>query len=263
MFDAIQAIARGEYHGNFAGFRGPQPPALICMACGVVIHAEWEHPLLVMAKAKGWYAGETTGGTCVCPKCDDDYTNRLVSKRHQERLKATGLPLAMQTWTLSTYPGAKHYLKQAEAWLDARERPDVVLYGPPGTAKTGLAVAMMRALMERNQAVKFVRATDLVLHLRDTYRNHEQSELQIYQTYWSVALLVLDDLSALRKSEFFEDTLWTLLDMRQKEKRPTLLTVNLRKEERETFFGPLLFDRLRESAQWWNLDGASVRRPRT
>lgn len=257
LLDTIVGVGR-----SVSSLRGPHPPAFVCQGCGKVIHEFWEHPMLVLAKQKGWYSGPTTGGTGACPSCDNAYVQQRTSERHQQRLERAGIPLVMQTWTLATYPGSKHYLKLAEAWIDAEIRPDVVLFGPPGTAKTGLSVAMGRALLDRNLSVAFVRAAELVLKLRASFSAKETSELSVMQSYLTVNTLILDDLTALRKSEFFEDTLWTLIDMRQKERRPTLLTVNLTKEEREVFFGPLLFDRLRENAQWWHLDGASVRKPR-
>lgn len=255
----LQTITGGR---AVSSLRGPSPPQFVCQSCGKIIHEYWEHPLLILAVKKGWYQGPITGGTGACAACDNDWMQKRTVERHQQRLEKAGLPLVMQTWTLNTYPGSKHYQALAESWLEAEVKPDVVLYGPPGTAKTGLAVAMIRTMLERNTSAKFIRATELVLHLRASFNSKEQSELSVLKTYLEIGTLVLDDLSALRKSEFFEDTLWTILDVRQKERRPTLLTVNMNKEEREAFFGPLLYDRLRESAQWWNLDGASVRKPR-
>lgn len=257
---ALQTIAGAGR--TVSSLRGPNPPALVCQGCGKIIHEYWEHPLLKLAVKKGWYQGAITGGTGACYDCDNAYMQKRIVERHQHRIERAGLPLVMQTWTLSTYPGSKHYGKLAEAWLEAEVRSDVVLFGPPGTAKTGLCVAMVRELLERNLSVRFVRASELAMRLRASYAAKDQSELGVLQPYLDTNTLVLDDVTALRKSDFFEDTLWTLLDHRQKEQRPTLITLNCTKEERETFFGPLLFDRLRESAQWWHLDGASVRKPR-
>lgn len=262
--ELLEAIAgKGR---TVSSLRGPDPPKLVCVGCGTVIHAVWEHPLLKLAKDKGWYQGEITGGTAACERCDNAYTQGRIAERHQDRLNKAGLPLVMQPWTLATYPGSKHYQKLAQAWLAAEVRPDVVLYGPPGTGKTGLAVAMLRQILERNLSTLFLRGADMVLQIRDTYRVNDQgkstsSELNVLAKWCEVSVLVLDDLTALRKSEFFEDTLLYLLDTREKNRRPTLITANLTKDEREAFFGPLLFDRLREAAQWWHLEGASQRKP--
>lgn len=188
-------------------------------------------------------------------------------------------------WSLTSYGERfkadreqKRYLKLAGEWLglDLALRSDLILFGPNGTGKTGLAVAMARAMAEAYQPCLFWTMRELAVAWRDTY-NREAAGKDLISEQAFVAglvnppLLILDEVSGQRMSEFVEDSLTMIVDLRQKQKRPTILTLNVpagqgagiplgEGELLTELLGPTLQDRLRERGQFWALRGQSKRK---
>ena len=192
-----------------------------------------------------------------------------------------GVPPLMTTWSFATYSENprltaafhKKFLRTAADWVatDLAERSDVVLFGPNGTAKTGLAVAMLRGALAGAETVRFETAKLLATKWRGTYGRKgdpaagQSPEEDLLDALTRVDVLLIDEIGGTRLSEFVEDTLTMLVDLRQKSFKPTLLTVNVGREESDptqamaTLLGTALFDRLRERAQFWPLVGKSAR----
>lgn len=188
-------------------------------------------------------------------------------------LQEVGITPAQSRWTLASYPDqeAKH-LRSAESWTrePLEQRSDLVLFGPPGTGKTGLAIGMIRELLEVGETVRFVDANALLTVLKASFRSEaEISEDTILKDLQGVPVLALDDLTSPErlfshgdhyKSSYYQDVLRQIVDVRQRFNRPTILTLNAGQEDLAPFFGPALFDRLRARATFWTFTGPS-RRP--
>lgn len=187
-------------------------------------------------------------------------------------LERVGLPRKMRNWTLKSYPVPDApQLAAAHEWLNTRPRRDLLLYGPPGTGKTGLAIGMLRSLYASGEtAVKFVQANEWLLHLQSSFNRRVagESELDLLRPAFAPYLLVLDDLNARRAdrssgqmSAYFADVLQLILNKRQGDDRPTILTTNLNVEELQDYLTPTIYDRLREG-EFWEFTGASNRTPK-
>jgi DNA replication protein DnaC len=98
-----------------------------------------------------------------------------------------------------------------------------LLFGPSGVGKTHLAAAMGRALVDLGARVRFSAATALVQHLQAAKANLQlQSALTTLDKY---DLLILDDLSYVKKSEAETSVLFELIAHRY-EVRSLLITAN-------------------------------------
>jgi len=194
-------------------------------------------------------------------------------------LERAGVPPACAGWTFSTYQDKfksaeqQKFMRRGAQWvgLELAERPDVVMFGQNGTGKTGLAIAMLRAAMEGNERVLFWTLKLLATRWRGTYgRKTEEGratspEEDMLATLLNADVLVLDEIGGTKLSEFVEDTLTMIVDLRQKNLKPTILTVNTAADDGEpsqamaAILGPALFDRLRERGQLWPMVGKSAR----
>jgi hypothetical protein len=204
----------------------------------------------------------------------------------EDEMKAAGVPLGCVQWTLASFEktpafkrdgDAMKYAALAREWVfggaerraaGVLRRSDIIAFGPNGTGKTGLAIAMLHAMLEQQLTGRFVAVRELMLEIRDTYRKDaDESELQILRHYIEPHVLVLDEIGGIKGSDHAIDTLVLLIDRRQKENRPTIFTMNLGQDlgpteaakEIATFVGPTLFDRLRERASFWSMFGKSKR----
>ena len=206
--------------------------------------------------------------------------DRVAAILVEARIPPKFLPWSMASYT-ERFKGErdpKRYAKLAAEWiaLAPADRSDLVVYGPNGTGKTGLAIAIARAIAERYQKPLFYTMRELSIAWRDTYNTQQangaedQSEAEFLASLLDPHLLIVDEVSGQRMTEFVEDTLTMIVDARQKLLKPTLLTLNLPAEQPTIaledaallteLLGPTLQDRLRERAQYWPLKGQS-RRP--
>jgi DNA replication protein DnaC len=112
-------------------------------------------------------------------------------------------------------------LASGDAWLDRGD--NLLLFGPPGSGKTHISAAIGRALIENGYRVLFTRTTDLVQRLQ-TARQELALEAAINRLD-RYDLLVLDDLSYVRKDQAETSVLFELISKRY-ERRSMLITAN-------------------------------------
>lgn len=120
----------------------------------------------------------------------------------------------------------------------AKNPADLFLTGNPGTGKTHLVAGIVRELIlagkifkitnpKRSTAI-FKTVPDLLLNIRATYnKSGGKDEETVVDDLSSVPLLILDDLGSERPSEWVTTTLYTIIDSRYREMKPTIVTTNL------------------------------------
>ena len=112
-------------------------------------------------------------------------------------------------------------LASGDAWL--KKGKNLLLFGPPGSGKTHVAAALGRSLVENGYRVLFARTTELVQRLQaarqDLALEAALTKLDRYD------LLVLDDLSYVRKDQAETSVLFELISKRY-ERRSMLITAN-------------------------------------
>jgi DNA replication protein DnaC len=113
------------------------------------------------------------------------------------------------------------------------ERPGLLLIGEPGTGKTHLAVAALRALIARGFDGLFFDYQTLLDKIRSGYDAASgSSDREAYRQALDSELLLLDDLGAHRVTEWVEDTVTSIITHRCNNRRPLIATTNLPDDER-------------------------------
>jgi DNA replication protein DnaC len=108
-----------------------------------------------------------------------------------------------------------------DAWLD--QGKNLLLFGPPGVGKSHLAAGLGRALIENGYRVLFTRTTDLVQRLQTA--RQELTLAAAIDKLDRFHLLVLDDLSYVRKTQAETSVLFELIAARY-ERRSIMITAN-------------------------------------
>jgi DNA replication protein DnaC len=103
--------------------------------------------------------------------------------------------------------------------------------GRSGRGKTHLAVAVMKGLLKKGISCLFVDFHELLAEIRNSYDELSQtSELQILRPILNVDVLLLDDLASQRMTEWMQDTVFHIINLRYGQKKPLIVTTNLSME---------------------------------
>jgi DNA replication protein DnaC len=108
------------------------------------------------------------------------------------------------------------------------DRPGLLLIGEPGTGKTHLAAAALRALIARGFEGAFFDYQNLLDRIRSGYdKTSEFIDREAYRSALDTEILLLDDLGAHRVTDWVEDTVTSLITYRCNNRKALIATTNL------------------------------------
>jgi DNA replication protein DnaC len=173
------------------------------------------------------------------------------------------LPERFADVSFATYPSENdNGWRAVQAWAAGGDRRSLVLWGPHGRGKTGLAVSALRDRIERAATdALFITTPKLLDRIRATYSGGEGAgaEADVLHAVETVPLLVLDDLGAERVTEWQREKLFTILNARHDALLPTIYTTNLNPKTLGTHLGERTVDRLKQDCVWIELGGPNLR----
>lgn len=134
--------------------------------------------------------------------------------------------------TLDNFKNGEKYIKFCRNWL---KNPYESLFftGPFGCGKTHLAIGICRELLlcceifnAYNDQIFFEYSIDLLYQIRKTFSSSDDTDGLIKQ-FTMVDYMVIDDLGAEKTTEWSIETLSLIIDRRDRELKPTIITSNL------------------------------------
>lgn len=190
----------------------------------------------------------------VCKECAQEAAEATI----QARLKSFGVPSDILHSRFDNWvPGNPSQVAVPEVcheFATKVRRGFLILLGSYGTGKSHLAAACLRHF----KTGVFTKQSTLLSDLRTTYRdNKAQNPIEKCK---KAGLLVLDEMgvSAGGRDEF--PMLHDILDYRYTEKKPTILTGNISRDEFKQILGERLNDRLTQATyKIYQLTGESHR----
>lgn len=175
----------------------------------------------------------------------------FFAKQADRLLKLAGIPSRYQACTLADFDtdfdGAHRSLAKARlaAGRFVEEYPtdkDGLLFvGPVGIGKTHLAVGIIQELV-RSKGVRclFYDYRELLKEIQNSYNPSVQAtELEILNPVLDAEVLVLDELGAVKPSQWVWDTVSYVINHRYNEKKTTIITTNFPNLAAATFEGPV------------------------
>lgn len=205
-----------------------------------------------------------------CPKCSEIAKAKEEADRRaredwdrkrnlDHRLGSAAIPKRFVDKTFAGYrvenPGQKKALEVATRYAESFADADMagrclLMVGKPGTGKTHLAAAIANHVMHAGKKTAAYRTVGGVLQaIRETYNNESTtSEGKIISGLVSADLLILDEvgLSKAKTSDHELMTLFSIINGRYEEIRPTIIVSNLEAQELAQAMGERTADRLRE-----------------
>ncbi len=165
-----------------------------------------------------------------------------VKDRRAQLLARACIPKRYEECTLLNYHPQGDNIKfdevfqsQSYALNDAqtlvREYPllemGLLLMGPCGVGKTHLAVATIKALIEKGISCLFYDFRDLLKEIQNSYNPvSNSSELGVLAPIYDAEVLVLDELGAMKPTDWVRDTMTQIINNRYNDHKVTILTTN-------------------------------------
>jgi DNA replication protein DnaC len=140
--------------------------------------------------------------------------------------------------------------------------------GPVGVGKTHLAVAILRGLLGTGVRRLFYEFGALMKEIQESYNpSSEASELKVLAPVYEAEVLVLDELGAVKPTDWVRDTMTQVIGRRYNDRKLTVFTTNYRDERRgpadetlEERIGVRLRSRLYEMCRTVIIEGEDFRR---
>jgi DNA replication protein DnaC len=159
--------------------------------------------------------------------------------RNQTLLVGANIPRRYEHCELASYttdfPGAHpslafahlSALKFAQEY-DPRDNAGLLVIGKIGTGKTHLAVGITKELiLHKGVACLFYDYRELLKEIQNSYNSTVQTtELDVLRPVFETEVLVLDELGAVKPTEWVWDTVSLILNTRYNNNRTTIITTN-------------------------------------
>ena len=232
------------------------------------VECPWERPIIPAFEI----AGVVMAG--LCPGCarEDDERERLELRRRrvEELMGRVQLGARVKSWSLETYPAIDSHGKKAfragHKWLEQfrlGNRAGLLIQGPVGVGKTGLAWGLVRELIQVDLVeANMVVFRDLLAEMRDGFREGRRRDKRLRST----PVLFLDDLGAERPTDWTRDELATLVEHRWERGLTTGITSNYdpaalaeRLGHDDLIVGKRIVSRLADGATQLRIDGPDRR----
>lgn len=185
---------------------------------------------------------------------------QVAARAHAESWQRE-IPLRYAQYTLAGHPNARGRAV-ATSWLkgqpwNAVAGTNLVIQGPVGTGKTGLAIGALREAHHAGVRVMYANVPDILSAMTGLKWEDKGRQMSRYQ---NVPILLLDDLGAEHVTDWSATMLYEVVEGRYRNGAPMIVTTNLAKRELREAVGDRIVSRVFEAATVLDLTGEDLRK---
>lgn len=218
-----------------------------------------------------------------CPKCEDKgFVNGIMCDCFKDLLKSleyeklcSKLPVGncrFDNFKLDYYPdGAgtsprrrmESVLNYCKSYATdfSRRSPSLLLYGKTGLGKTHLSLAVAGKAVESGYGVIYTSAQNLFNKLEK--EKFGRSDGNTEETILDCDLLIIDDLGAEFTTQFTVSALYNIINSRELEGKPTIISTNLTPEQLTSTYSERIASRILSNFVMLYFDGSDIRQIKT
>lgn len=151
--------------------------------------------------------------------------------------------------------------KYAELFPKLKENGKGILFiGNTGSGKTHLAIAIAHEVLKQGYIVKFASLTNVIAQA-NCAGDYGKTEAETIMSLSKCSLLILDDICVTNVGDRWKRVLFTIIDNRVNDVKPTIFTSNISNaEEIKTLLNEQIYDRITGSCTTINVTAESYRR---
>ncbi|HAS37868.1 MAG TPA: ATP-binding protein, partial [Ruminococcaceae bacterium] len=218
-----------------------------------------------------------------CPKCEDKgFVNGIMCDCFKDLLKSleyeklcSKLPIdscRFDNFKLDYYPdgAGTSPRRRMESVLNycktyatdfSRRSPSLLLYGKTGLGKTHLSLAVAGKAVESGYGVIYTSAQNLFNKLEK--EKFGRSDGNTEETILDCDLLIIDDLGAEFTTQFTVSALYNIINSRELEGKPTIISTNLTPEQLTSTYSERIASRILSNFVMLYFDGSDIRQIKT
>ena len=167
-------------------------------------------------------------------EAEEREAERIAFEKRIEEYRRIGFPESdMKSWTFDNDDRenpqitkiAQNYVKNFDRMR--KDGKGLLLYGNVGTGKTYAAACIANALIDKGYACMVTNFA----RISNTVSGMFEGRQEYYDGLNKFPLLVIDDLSSERKTEYMQEIVYNIIDSRYRAGLPLIITTNLTGEE--------------------------------
>jgi DNA replication protein DnaC len=179
-----------------------------------------------------------------CPKCSDtgyngskfcECFNTLCGKLAADKLNTRSQlkPSSFESFSLSYYSGENYtkmknifeYVKQYAATFTTNSK-SILMFGQTGLGKTHLSLAIANVVLQKGYSVIYDSAINILRNIEKEHFSYEHSS-EMIDLVMNTDLLILDDIGTEYESNFYNATVYNIINTRLNCGKPTIISTNL------------------------------------